>query len=302
MNDIVAQHDHLLRSIRADHPGLEIHIQPLPPEALTDLPAGLNAEGMAELVISSTGPGHYAVTLPGLDEPNPEFRLFFVNVNDMPGDGVLLGTFPSAGAAVRAAIGHETNNGTPISLLDSPLTYAAYEEHIMPTPLENWPADKVAALVDELQHSFPALRITGASAPMPDHPQTHCGSLTLINPADPRTIYAINLQQTPGRNGPGYTIGVHWTDPATGQSDGFAVDPRCPNLTDAVYAIHLYETSDRMQSWFELPVVLQDRQAAREAAALGALDHPPHRAPSNGTAAQTAVHPYTQGKASGLDR
>lgn len=300
MTNCADQHDHLLHTIRAAHPGRDIRIEPLPPEALADLPDGLEPDDLAELVISSTGPGHYAISLPSLDDPAPEFRLFFVNVNDMPGDGELLGTFRSASAAVATAIGHETGSGSPVAVLDHPLTYADYEEHIKPIPLENWSAGKVSALLDQLRHSYPALSIDGASAPMLDHSGTHCGSITLTNPNDAHTTYTINLQQIPGPGGPGYAIGVHWTDPASGQPDGFIVDPRCPNLTDAVHAISAYETTDTMQSWFDLRVVLQERQVAREAASLSALDHPAQGSPTSSAKVQTSLPTHVSDP--GLDR
>ena len=87
-------------------------------DAVANASAGA-AENIKELVISSTGPGHYVVSLPQIEDPDPEFRLFYVNVNDMPGDDQPLGVFTTAADAV-AAIAVNENPPTPLSAAEVP--------------------------------------------------------------------------------------------------------------------------------------------------------------------------------------
>lgn len=109
---------HLLSEIRAAFPSRHVRLEPLPPEAFYNLPEAQDDPHLEELVISSDGPGNYAVSLPELDDPHPTFQLFFVNTNDMPGDGERLGVFTTATDAVAAALAHENPTGAGVSEAD----------------------------------------------------------------------------------------------------------------------------------------------------------------------------------------
>lgn len=109
---------HLLVEVQAAFPSRRVRLEPLPPEAFYNLPEAKDDPHLEELVISSDGPGHYAVSLPELDDPHPTFQLFFVNANDMPGDGERLGVFTTATDAVAAAVAHENPTNADLSEAD----------------------------------------------------------------------------------------------------------------------------------------------------------------------------------------
>lgn len=118
----------LVDQIRRAHPQLQVSAHTPDPDELADL--GL-ATGPHEIRIASTGPGHYAIPIPADQAPIDDYELWFVHVNDLPGDGALLGSYPTPlAAAESAAQRHETEQahaaaGTAAQLHHTPATPAA---------------------------------------------------------------------------------------------------------------------------------------------------------------------------------
>ena len=186
--------------------------------------------------------------------------------------------------------------------LTDPLPYRSYLDHISPIPLEDWPPARVADLVDTLQAAYPELQISGDTAPMPGHPQTSTGRLTLAS-RHTDAVYDIPLQAMPGPHGPGYRIGVELTDPISGRRDGHGVDYRCRTVDDATFGCAMYDAADsRMQSWNDLPHVLEARQARQVDDLAGALHHVEQDLTDTQRAAQFGVHAQPRSLAAELQR
>lgn len=90
--------------IRRNHPQLQVQVHIPAADELADL--GLDS-ATREVRIASTGPGSYAIPVPTTRAETDPYELYWVNVDHMPGDGDLLGSYPTALDAANAASVHD---------------------------------------------------------------------------------------------------------------------------------------------------------------------------------------------------
>lgn len=95
----------LAAEIQRAQPQLRVSVHTPSPAELADL--GINpAMPPSEIRIEAAGPGSFAIPISADRGGADPYELYFVNVNDMPGDGTLLGTYPTPGATAAAVTNH----------------------------------------------------------------------------------------------------------------------------------------------------------------------------------------------------